>query len=63
MFPEPVASSVERWGDGFHSWFHAVPTPFLVGMATQIASLIVLLVMLKMVLRPGPEREPIGGVR
>ena len=51
MFPEPVASSVERWGNGFHSWFHALPTSFLVGMAPQIASLILLLVLLTLVLR------------
>lgn len=63
IFPEPVASSVERWGNGFHSWFHALPTPFRVGMATQITSLMVLLLILTLVLRRGPEHEPIGRVR
>ena len=63
IFPEPVSSSVERWGNGFHSWFHALPTPFLVGMATQIASLIVLLVILTLVLRRVPRHEPIGRIR
>jgi hypothetical protein len=58
LFPEPVASSVERWGNGFHSWFHALPTPFLVGMAAQIASLMLLLVILTLMLRRVPIAPP-----
>ena len=60
MFPEPVASSAERWGDGFHSWFHAAPTSFQVGMSTQIASLVILLIILTLLLRRLPQRQVIA---
>src|SRR5262245_12495468 len=51
LFPEPVATRVEHWGNGFHSWFHAGVTPFLAGKAAEVTSIVVLLAVLTLLLR------------
>lgn len=57
FFPEPVASTVTFWGDRFHSYFHASPTPFMVGKRNEAIGVAILIVLLTLAVRQGAKRR------
>ncbi len=57
LLPGPAPHVVQRYGDRFHSYFHAAPSRYSVGMRNQIVAAVLLLASLvSFRRRPLPER-------